>query len=97
MLSTTIKSNLKNLQQINVIFRIIFLLLVMCVTKVLNDDQIVHSKYRPYNDGNNDDSDNSKNQAVEEYFIEHNISEGEAVRAFDKTGIKYLEGKFEFI
>lgn len=100
--TASIYSNLKNLKQLNVIFRIIIVILVMCVTKVMNDDPIVHSKYRPYNvNGNNNDDpdsgDAAKHETFQEYFIEHNVSEGDAIRAFNKIGVKYLEGELDFV
>lgn len=77
-------SNLKNLKQTNVILIVVFLI-KWNVTKVLCDDKDV--RRQPYKG----DKDPVGSQPFQEFFIEHNVTKADAVKAFWEQGAKLLD------
>lgn len=76
---------------------IIALVLVSYASIVLcRSDQIAKNAIKPEKSGPNNattTATNMKNVPFVEYYIEHNINEGEAKRSFFETGIKLLDDK----
>lgn len=67
---------------------IIALVLVFYATNVLSrSDQIAKNAIEPGKSSNT-----TKQVPFEEYYIEHNVSEGDARRSFREVGIKLIEG-----
>lgn len=67
---------------------IIALVLVFYATNVLtHSDQIAKNAIDPEKSSNI-----TKKVPFEEYFIEHNVSQGDAKRSFLEVGVKLIEG-----
>lgn len=71
---------------------IIAVVLVFYATNVLSrSDQIAKNAIDPEKSSNSN-ATITKKVPYEEYFIEHNVSEGDAKRSFLEIGIKLIEG-----
>jgi len=80
-------SNLQNLKQTNVIL-ILFILIKWNVTKVFGNGIDDGQKHMYTKDGSVIET-----QAFQEFFIEHNVTRTDAIKAFWEVGVKLLEDK----
>lgn len=72
---------------------IIALGLVLFASNVLSrSDQIAKNAIEPGNIAPNSNATNLKTVPFVEYYIEHNVSQGDAKRSFFETGIKLIDG-----
>lgn len=73
---------------------IIALVLVFYATDVLSrSDQIARNAIDPEKSSN---SSATKKVPFEEYFIEHNVSEGDARRSFLEVGVQLIESMWKW-
>lgn len=72
---------------------IIALVLVLDASNVLSrSDQIAKNAIEPEKSSSNANATIMKNVPFVEYYIEHNVSQGDAKRSFFETGIKLIDG-----
>lgn len=72
---------------------IIALVLVLDASNVLSrSDQIAKNAIEPEKSSSNTNATIMKNVPFVEYYIEHNVSQGDAKRSFFETGIKLIDG-----
>lgn len=70
---------------------VIVTLVILNVTKVFSDNDDRTVVKQPYHsDSHSEPNSNEKNPAYEEFFIEHNVSQKDAIKSFKDIGHKLL-------